>query len=421
MTPSAPHTFAAVVGIDWADATHDVGLQAAGAATRACFQLEHTPEAIDAGGTPLRTRCTGHPVAVCLERNKGPLVFAWRTYDFLILFPLHPLTLARYRAALTPSRATDDPTDAARQRALLLPQRDKLRPLTPHRPTLRALAPLVEHRRRVGGDKVRLTQRLTSTLQNSFPQARQWFQDQDTRLFCDVLSRWPTRKAAPRARRSPLETFFRDHHVRSSAVLDTRLHAIPAASPLPLDEGVIAPQALLVQALVSQLRVTLQAIETFDHAIAPRAQRPPDFPLFQALPGAGPVFASRLLVAFGEPRDRSASAAALQRYAGMAPVTERSGKKSWGHWRLQCPKCLRHTFVEWAAASTRHACWAQVYSQQQRDQGKAHQAAVRALAFKWSRMLFRCWQDRPPDNEAASLQALSSRGASLLHHLAKAA
>ena len=93
MTQSAPHTFAAFVGIDWADAKHDVCLQAAGSTKRECFQLEHTPEAIDAWVTTLRTRFNGHPVAVCLELNKGPLVFALRKYDFLILFPLNPLTL----------------------------------------------------------------------------------------------------------------------------------------------------------------------------------------------------------------------------------------------------------------------------------------------------------------------------------------
>ena len=81
----------------------------------------------------------------------------------------------------------------------------------------------------------------------------------------------------------------------------------------------------------------------------------------------------------------------LQKYAGIAPVTERSGKTSWVHWRLQGPKCLRHTFVEWAAESIRHSFWAGVFYQQQRDKGKAHQAAVRALAFTWIRILSRCW------------------------------
>src|SRR2546428_4778594 len=163
MTQSAPDTFAAFVGIDWADATHDGCLQAAGSATRACCQLAHTPEAIDAWVTTLRTRCNGQPVAVCLELKKVPLVFAWRTDDFLILCPLNPLTLSRYRDAFTPSRAKDDPTDAALPLALLLTHRDTLRPRNPHSPTMRALTPLVAHRRRMVGDKVRLTHRLTRT------------------------------------------------------------------------------------------------------------------------------------------------------------------------------------------------------------------------------------------------------------------
>jgi hypothetical protein len=141
----------------------------------------------------------------------------------------------------------------------------------------------------------------------------QWFQDKDTLMFCDFLSRWPTLKAAQRARRTTLETFFRDHHGRSEAVIAQRRHAIKTATPLTTDEGVMTPNALLVQALVAQLRVPWQAIADFDIAIAQRAQTHPDFPLFQALPGAGPVFASRLLVAFGEQRARYASAAELQK------------------------------------------------------------------------------------------------------------
>jgi hypothetical protein len=178
---------------------------------------------------------------------------------------------------------------------------------------------------------------------------------------------------------------------------------------------------LLVQALVAQLRGTLQAIVDVDTAIAPRAQDHPDFPLFDAWPGAGAVCAPRLLVAFGEPRARFTSAEERQKYAGIAPVTERRGKKSWVHWRLQCPTFLRQTVVEWAAESPRYAFWAQVYDQQQRDKGKAHQAAVRALACKWIRILFRCWQDHTPYEESVDLQALKRRSAPLLHHLAKEA
>jgi transposase len=420
MTQTSHDPLAAFVGIDWADAKQDICLQAAGTAKRECFQLTHTPETIDAWVTTLRPRFTGQPVALCLELTKGPLVSALRQYDFLVLVPINPLTLARYRAAFTPSRATDDPTDAKLQLEVLLTHRDKLQPLQPQSPTMRALAQLVEPRRRVVGDTVRLTNRLTSTLKNYCPHVLPWFQEKDTAIFCDCLSRWPTLKAAQLARRSTLDTFCRAHHVRSAEVIAQRIQTLKSAIPLTTDEGVIAPNALLVQALVAQLRVTLQALAAFDPALAQRAQHHPDFPLFQALPGAGPVFAPRLLVAFGEQRERSASAAALQKYAGIAPVTERSGKKAGGHWRLQCPKFLRQTFVAWAAESIRHAFWAQVYYQQQRDKGKAHQAAVRALAFKWIRILYRCWQKRTPYDESVYLQALHHRGSSLIPNLAKA-
>jgi transposase len=418
MTRLPTDEFAAFIGIDWADAKHDICLQAAGSEKREFSVLEHQPDTIDEWVSTLRARFKGQSIAICLELNKGPLVSALRKYDFLVLFPVNPLTLARYREAFAPSQAKDDPTDAELQLELLLKHRDKLKPLQPQSPTMRALEQLVEHRRRLVGDKVRITNRLTSTLKNYFPHALQWFHDKDTTIFCAFLTQWPTLKAVQLARRSTLERFFRDHHVRYADVINQRLHAIKSATPLTTDEGVITPNALLVQALVAQLRVTLQAIADFDKAIAQRTQSHPDFPLFDALPGAGAVFAPRLLVAFGEQRDRYISADELQKYAGIAPVTERSGNKSWVHWRLQCPKFLRQTFVEWAAESTRHSFWARAYYQQQRDKGASHQAAVRALAFKWLRILFRCWQNRTPYDESIYLNALKRRGSPLLHNLA---
>jgi transposase len=313
MKPQALEAFAAFVGLDWADAKHDICLQAAGPERREFRVLEHRPEAIDAWGQTWRTRFNGQPVAVCLELNKGPIVSALRTYDVPVLFPVNPLTLAKYREAFTPSRAKDDPTDAELQVELLLKHRDKLTPLSPQSPTMRALAQLVEHRRRLVGDNVRLTNRLTSALKNYFPHVLQWFQEKDTGIFCDFLSHWPTLKAAQLARRTTLERFFRAHHVRSADVITTRIEAIKSAVALTTDEGVITPNTLLVHALVAQLRSTLQAMADFDKAIAQRAQDHPDFPLFDALPGAGAVFAPRLLVAFGEQRERYASAEELQK------------------------------------------------------------------------------------------------------------
>ena len=60
-------------------------------------------------------------------------------------------------------------------------------------------------------------------------------------------------------------------------------------------------------------------------------------------------------------------------------------------------------------------------SQQQRDKGKAPQAAVRPRACKWLRILYHCWQERTPYDEAVYLNALNRRGSSLIHNLAKEA
>jgi hypothetical protein len=59
------------------------------------------------------------------------------------------------------------------------------------------------------------------------------------------------------------------------------------------------------------------------------------------------------------------------------------------------------------------SAWAQAYYRQQRKQGQNHHAAVRALAFKWIRILFRCWKDRVAYDEKKYLAALAKRGSPL--------
>lgn len=143
-----PEQFAASRGIDWADAKHDICLQAADSTKRERSVLHQRPEAIEEWAQLLQQRFPGQPIAVCLELTKGPLVSALQNYDFFILFPVNPATVANYRQAFTPSRAKDDPTDAALQLDLVFRPRDTLQPLTPQSPAMRALQHLVATRRR---------------------------------------------------------------------------------------------------------------------------------------------------------------------------------------------------------------------------------------------------------------------------------
>ena len=230
MTQFATDEFAAFIGLDWADTKHDICLQVAGSDKRALKVLEHRPAVIDAWATDLLQRFQGRPIAIALELNKGPIVEALRKYDGLVLFHINPMMLARYREAFTPSRAKDDPTDAELQLDLLLRHQDKLKPLAPQSPGMRALSQLVEHRRRLVADRVRITNRLTSALKTYFPQVLQWLPNKETQLFCDFLSQWPTLKAAQLARRSTLERFFRQYHVHGEQCINERLEAMKSAT-----------------------------------------------------------------------------------------------------------------------------------------------------------------------------------------------
>jgi hypothetical protein len=105
MTPEPNPEFAAFIGIDWADAKHDICLQAAGSRHREFAVLPHRPDAIDEWAAALRQRFHGQAVAVCLEIARGPLVYALQKHDFFVLFPVNPATLAKYRQAFQPSHA----------------------------------------------------------------------------------------------------------------------------------------------------------------------------------------------------------------------------------------------------------------------------------------------------------------------------
>ena len=125
------------------------------------------------------------------------------------------------------------------------------------------------------------------------------------------------------------------------------------------------------------------------------------------------MIAPRLLAAFGSQRERYGKAAEVQSYTGIAPVTERSGKKKWVHFRWACPKFLRQSFHEWAGHSIAYSVWARSYYRQQRSQGQDPHAAVRALAFKWIRVVFRCWKDGVAYDESKYLASLARRGSPL--------
>ena len=171
----------------------------------------------------------------------------------------------------------------------------------------------------------------------------------------------------------------------------------------------VTSSSVAIVAWAGLLKQLLVAITAYDKQIDELARAHPDYALVKSFPGAGPAMAPRLIAALGSQRERYQSAAEIQRYSGIAPVVASSGKQHWVHWRWACPKFLRQTFHEWALHSIAYSDWAREYYEQQRAKGKRRNTAIRSLAFKWIRILFRCWKDRTPYDEAVYKGSLAAR------------
>jgi transposase len=409
--------FAAFVGIDWADQKHVWCLQAVDSEKRESGELEHTPEAVEAWVGQLCQRFSHRPIAVGLEQSRGALVFMLTKYEPLHLFPVPSTMAARMRKALYPSGSKDDPRDADLLLDLLLQHRDKLHRLSPDTEATRRVQNLVEERRKLVDEKTAQINRLTNHLKIYFPQILDWFEHLDSELVCALLERWPTLEQLQKVPPAKLRTFFRKQRCRDQELIERRILAIRQAIPAIRDRAVIEAKSTVVKVIVQLIRSLVQGIADLDEKIEEAAAAHPDFFIFDSLPGAGAVMAPRLLAAFGSQRERYGSAGEVQTYTGIAPVMESSGKKQWVHFRWACPKFLRQSFHEWAGHSIAHSVWARSYYQQQRSKGQDHHAAVRALAFKWIRVVFRCWKDGVAYDESKYLASLARRGS----HLAAAA
>lgn len=409
MTSKDNVEIAAFVGLDWADEKHAITLQESGNDKRHRSTLEHTPEALQIWIQSLRDRFGGRPVAIAVEQKRGALIYALMHVEFLHLYPVNPVTVAKMREAFYPSGAKDDPSDADLLLDILMSHRRHLRVWTPDDALTRSIQLLTEDRRHVVDERTALTNQLTAALKTYFPQALDWFGDLHTARACAFLQRWPSLQQIQQATPSSIRKFYKTQGYRGDDKREQLLADIKKAQPLTQDSAVLLSCSMKVDVLVKQIPLLTDAIESYDRKIAALFDQHDDSTLFGSFPGAGPALAPRLLAAFGANRDRFEFASEMQQLSGIAPVTEKSGEGIWIHWRLACSKFLRQTFHEFAGCSITQSDWARACYEELRRRGKSHHAALRALAFKWIRIMFRCWKDRKPYDEALYCKSLKTR------------
>ena len=416
-------SYAAFVGVDWADEEHAFCILPTDEAATQHGMLRQKPEAIAAWIAQLRERFGGRPVAICLEQSRGPLLYALMSYDFLVLYPINPVQLAAYRKALDPSGAKGDPRDGELLARFLRDHHDQLRVWRPDDEITRSLRLLTQQRRTWVEERVALENQLRQRLKETYPQALELLTgDLHDEHVLAFLAKFPTLHESQRASPQQLAKWLRTPRRRSDdpsaeELQRQRIQALRQALPLTKDGAIIEHARLVICHVVLQIQSLNRAIADCEQKITERFAEHPDHELFSSFPGAGAAMAPRLAAAFGTDRAKFEHAREIQQMSGIAPVTRSSGKTRVVQVRWACPKFLRQTFHEFARCSMKFSAWAQAYVKMRQATGTAYQVIIRGLAFKWQRILFRCWKNRQPYDEQRYLQSLRDTGSELLRFL----
>jgi len=406
------------IGIDWADQKHDIYvIDRNGKGFHR--ELKHSAENIDAWVGEMLKLADGRPIAIMLEQSRGALVYALMFRKNVLLYPVNPKQLARYRESY-PGGGKSDPTDAKYLARML---RERITTLTAWQPdddNTRLLTHLSQQRRKMVDGQTKLRQQLTALLKTYFPVVLELFgNDHQLPLLLSVLGRWTDPRKLRRADRRLIRRVLRDHSTGSEEQQDEIIARIRSAQLLCDDEALITPSAMAAKLLASQIQQSQKTIRDFEAKIAEVMKKHPDAHLFTSLRGAGSVLAPRLLCAFGSQRDRWADAESVAAFSGIAPVTKKSGKLCQVHRRFACPKYLRQTFHEFADSARIYCPWSKARYRMLRDRGMKHHAALRKIARSWIRILFRVWQTRTPFDCDQYITKLQQRCPEITQYLAQ--
>ncbi len=410
-SPNSTQDIVLWVGADWADQKHCLVTRLPDGSQSQMHWVEQKPQALDEFFLSLRQKYPQGQIAVVLEQSRGALLYALLKYSFLRIYPVNPRCLSDFRKAMEASGAKGDPSDADLLCEMGCKHSEHLREFLLEDAATRQLVLLTEHRRGIVNEQTALSNQLTSALKCYYPLALELFaEDIVAPIALTFLKRWPNLATVQKAKASTLRAFFYAQNSRSEEKIQQRLAAITAAKPLTEDPAIIGPMELLVQTLLTRLIAVQKSIAAYDQRIAQVFATHTQAKVFASFPRAGKVFAPRLAAAFGTNLSNFPTAFAMLCWSGVAPVKRQSGKSKLVLWRWARPKFLHQTFVEYARNSVLQSAWAAEFFRVHLAKGWDKFRIYRALAYKWIRILWRCWHEGVPYEEAKYLASLHKHG-----------
>ena len=388
------------VGDDWAEDHHDIevvddvgevlvrrrlpeGLD--GVTRLHSLVAEQMPD----GWADLDPGETAAMVKVGIETDRGSWVAALVAAGYEV-FPINPMSVARYRERHSTSGAKSDAADAHLLAEIVRLDRAHHRPVAGDSVEGEAIKLTARTHQSLIWDRTRHVLRLRSTLREYFPVALQAFPDLDAPEALELLGRAPDpdqaarlstatiTAALSRARRRNVED--RAQHLRNL------LRTQELRQPYVLQDAyaaVVASEVAVITALNSQ-------IDRLGAVVGEHFGRHRDAEIYASLPGLGMILAARVLGEFGDDPHRYRDAKARKNYAGTSPITRASGTKKIVLARYARNRRLGDALQQWAFCSMRGSPGATAYYQQLRARNINHHAAIRQLANRLVGILHGC-------------------------------
>jgi transposase len=385
---------AAVSGIDWAAEWHDVDIADEHGTRLLAARFAHDERGVCALIAALRE----HGVCrVAIERPDGLLVARLLAAGISVL-AIHPNQVAAARDRFRAAAGKSDRFDGFVLRELCRTDHHRFHVLAPCGDETLALRALVRTREDLVGARVALANQLRAQLDAAWPGATRIFREIDSPISLAFLARYPSHTDARGLGPKRLDAFLARHAYCGRKTPEALLERLRSAPTPQLGEHESDARRNAVLGLIAALTPLVAQISQLTGEIRGAIQRHPDGPIFLSLfrDPKSVVCAAGLLAEIGDNRARYPTDDSLAADGGQAPVTKQSGKHHAVSFRWACDKRLRN-HIGTLADSTRHwHPWARDVYQRARDRGCDHPHAIRILGRAWTRVLWRCWQDRVP-------------------------
>jgi transposase len=381
-------------GFDWAKDHHEVVIVDKQGQLVADFVFDHSEE----GWQRLVKEVTGFAgLAVAIETNQGAAVDQLLQREFTV-YPVNPIAAASYRKRKVPTGTKTDHVDAWGLADALRVDGHGWKVLEPMDPLTQKLRLLCRDEVTLIEQRTALVNQLRQALVEYYPAALESFDDWTSSFTWDFVIEFPTPQALTKAGKRRWEKFLHAHKLWRPETTERRLQAFARADQFKGSEPIIGAKSQMAVTLARLLRTLQQQLDLYREQINQLFKEHPYHDVFGSLPGAKEMLGPRLLAAVGSDPARYGSQEVLQCIAGTAPVSYQSGQMHKVQVRRACDKFLRHTVYLWTNCFWRCSAWGQTYYEAKRAQGMSHACALRCLAQRLLKILYKMLCTKTPYN-----------------------